>query len=154
MTSAINVAQRFLNLAKADGKQLTNLHLQKLVFFAHGVHLAGFNDVPLIDEPVKAWNFGPVIPHLYEKLRVYGKGTVTDELVPANDLALSDTEDRAIQATWRAYGKHSSSQLVNISHLPGTPWHQVWEENKFGIIPDKVIGDYYRSRVQQKQPAQ
>jgi len=150
MASAIAVAQRFLDLAAAEGKALTNMQLQKLVFFAHGVHLAGF-DAPLIDEPVKAWDFGPVIPELYEKLRQFGRDYVTGELAPdLRETIESDPQaDEAIMAVWEAYRKHTAFQLSQITHLPKTPWDQIWNKpnGRYMIIPNDIIKEYYKNRV-------
>ena len=58
------IANYFLDLARAQEKALTPLKIQKLVYFANGWHLA-IKGVPLINEQVEAWRFGPVIPSLY-----------------------------------------------------------------------------------------
>ena len=155
MTSAIAVAQTFLDLAKKDGKSLSNMQLQKLVFFAHGVYLAAF-DVPLIYEDIKAWSFGPVIPELYEELRKFGRYPVDTELAPhtRTDVLKNGAEILAINAVWKAYKQHSAGQLSKISHLPGTPWDQVWNKNddRYQTIPAQLIKEYYKNRINRNDP--
>lgn len=150
--SAAAVANAFLQLARDSGLSLTNLQVQKLVFFAHGVHLAGFGE-PLIHEHPKAWTFGPVIPALYEELRQYGSREVTHDL-PADDAIERESAKRAIEATWKAYKGYTASQLVKISHIKGGPWDTVWNapdgKGRFALISDNVIRDYYRNRVTAK----
>jgi uncharacterized phage-associated protein len=156
MASAIAVAQRFLDLATGEGKALSNMQLQKLVFFAHGVHLAGF-DEPLINEPVKAWDFGPVIPDLYEELRKFGRDKVSPNLAPElRDTFVADAQaDQAIMAVWEAYRKHTASQLSQITHLPKTPWDQIWNQpnGRYTVIPNEIIKEYYKNRVNRNVPA-
>jgi len=151
--SAAAVANSFLELAQESGFSLTNMQVQKLVFFAHGVHLAGFGE-PLIHEHPRAWTFGPVIPELYEELRKYGSSVVTEKL-KAPDSVESDTGKRAISATWRAYQGYSAGQLSKISHIKNGPWDSVWNapdgKGRFGLISDSVIRDYYLSRVKTKE---
>lgn len=153
MTSAIAVAQAFLDLAAHENRNLTNMQLQKLVFFAHGVHLAAYGS-PLIEEPVRAWDFGPVIPDLYEKLRKYGKGFVQSPLAPeARTLDPDGSEFQAIRSVWEAYKSFDAWALSKISHLPGSPWSKVWEKNRYADIPNQLIRDYYQGRVKRKDVA-
>ena len=50
---------------------LTHLKVQKLLYFADGVNLA-VNDKPLFKEKIYAWQHGPVVKEVYEKLKVNG----------------------------------------------------------------------------------
>ena len=150
MTSAIAVAQAFLDLAADEGAALTNMQLQKLVFFSHGVHLAAF-DASLINEPVRAWDFGPVIPDLYDSLRRFGGGNVPLDLAPTlrDTIAPEGSAMQAIRATWDAYKGYSAWQLSDISHLAGSPWDQVWNQQngRYRDIPNTLIKNYYQARV-------
>src|SRR5712691_11530985 len=76
--SALTVANTFLDLATQEGKYVTNMKLQKLVYIAHGYYLAYRAGEPLIFEDVKAWQWGPVIVELYEALRQYGAHIVSE----------------------------------------------------------------------------
>src|SRR5262245_61420633 len=70
------VANRFLNLARLEEKNLTPMKLQKLVYYAQGWCL-GLNDCPIINEQVEAWQYGPVIPTLYHTFKEFGNGAIT-----------------------------------------------------------------------------
>ncbi|MBV4514936.1 Panacea domain-containing protein [Pseudomonas kurunegalensis] len=152
MTSAIAVAQAFLDLAKKERRSLTHMQLQKLVFFAHGIHLAAYDGEPLIDDDIRAWDFGPVIPSLYERLRKFGRGEV-DPVISARDrdrLDPGSSEMQAIRSVWEAYKDYSAWELSSITHRPGSPWSKVWDRSKYGDIPDRIIRDYYEGRVTHK----
>ena len=70
---SLAVANWFIeNLSK-----ITPLKLQKLIYFAHGWHLA-IRDQPLIDELVEAWEYGPVIPNVYHEFKVFGNQPITE----------------------------------------------------------------------------
>jgi len=151
MYSALSVAQTFLDLAREEGKPMTNMQLQKLVFFAHGVSLAGL-DQPLIDGDIKAWNFGPVIPKLYNKLKKYGLSEITEDLMGPHDEQRPDNDPsamRAIKAVWNTYKNYDAWELSELSHRQGSPWDIVWNERgeRFQQIPEDVIKAYYKQRV-------
>ncbi len=136
------VANAFYKLA--GSKKLTNMQLQKLVYIAHGFNLA-VNGEPLFNDGVYAWQFGPVIPPLYEALKQYGAGEVTARLEtrtpPIEDYT---PEMRIIRAVWNAYGKYSGRQLSSMTHTVDSPWYQTWKRDKYGRIDDEVIQEYYR----------
>lgn len=151
--SAIAVAQVFLDLASGCGKRLSNMQLQKLVYFAHGIHLAVF-DTPLIDDPVKAWDFGPVIPNLYEKLRIFGRGFVNSDLAPEtrDHIDPQGNEAKAISSVWNTYKDYDAWQLSAITHIANSPWDKIWKQNNnhYGLIPNHLIADYYKQRIQKR----
>jgi uncharacterized phage-associated protein len=73
------VANYFLSLAAAEGKLLTHLKLQKLLYYAHGRHLA-LSGEPLVESGFEAWPYGPVAPDVFSCFRVFGRNPIT---VPA-----------------------------------------------------------------------
>jgi uncharacterized phage-associated protein len=145
--SSLSVANAFIALACNEGKKLSNMQLQKLVFFAHGYLLAYLNRPLTIDE-VKAWTFGPVYPLLYNVLRINGSEG-TDQIIPGQEIILEDDENQIIQAVWNAYKHHSAYQLSRISHNVGSPWSQTWLNQEFSIIPDNITQAYYQKLIKQ-----
>lgn len=139
--SSLAVANELLRLARDEGCELTNMQLQKLVFFAHGYHLALQNE-PLYFEETRAWPFGPVIPDLYEHLQKYGSSGVTNNL-PAFD-QMNDAQRNIIKIVWDSYKHYNAWRLSDISHRPGSPWEQVWKYDRFGRIELATVRDYYR----------
>lgn len=142
VTSPQAVANVFLELAKADGKELSNLKLQKLVFLAHGFSLALF-DKPLQYRDVHAWQYGPVIPHLYKSLRKYGADKVTEPIETDDKVDNPSDEYDLIKTVWKSYSRFSASQLVNITHKKDAPWAIAWEKKTFSMIDSKMLKDYY-----------
>lgn len=154
--SAKAVANYFIALAKKRGEKLTPMKLQKLVYFAHGWHLA-LTEHPLIDEKVEAWQYGPVIPSLYHEFKSYGKGSISE---PATDLddslnfvvpelpvdSPADLYAKAlIEKVFDVYGKYSGIQLSNLTHIKGSPWEQTWQPNlpKGTDIDESIIKSYF-----------
>lgn len=144
------IAKYFQKIANSEGKTLTHMKIQKLVFFAHGVHLAAFGG-PLINEEVKAWKFGPVIPELYDRLYKFGSSIVNLDINDENLTALEDDNnaEESIRVVWKVYGSNSAWTLSEISHRKESPWDIVWNQlgNTFSTIPNSLIEDYYKKFV-------
>ncbi|MBV9510077.1 MAG: DUF4065 domain-containing protein, partial [Caulobacteraceae bacterium] len=79
MHDSRTVANRFLELARERGQMLTPMQLLKLVYIAHGWML-GLAGRPLIRDEVQAWQYGPVIPPLYNAVRSYRRDPVSQSL--------------------------------------------------------------------------
>ncbi len=141
--SSTVIANEFIRLAGEKCRQLTNMQLQKLVFIANGFMLGLFGR-PLYREESRAWQWGPVIPELYDILRTYGRNVVTEN-IETKDQMPSDANDEKniIKAVWVAYGHMTASQLSALTHQPNTPWKNTWERNKFGTISNSLIENYY-----------
>jgi len=158
------VANEFLEVAKRDGESLSAMKLQKLVYFAHGWHLA-LVDKPLFRESIEAWQFGPVVPELYHTFKRFGSDPVTEE---AGEYVFSggtfrrhiprvensdDGEARkcaldVIKRVWSVYAPYNAVKLSNATHLPGTPWYQVYKPGeRHLVIPNDIIKDYFKSMI-------
>jgi uncharacterized phage-associated protein len=152
--SAIDVANAFFELAKKDGVPLTNMQLQKLVYIAHGWSLALY-DTGLFEEEVQAWEWGPVIPKLYNKLKKYGAGFVTEPIPNAESSYDGGLSELAlIKRVWAAYGKFSGPKLSAITHIDGTPWSQVWHSRPYEEISPELIRQHYRKLLNERRAAQ
>lgn len=140
------VANAFIKIAKDEDKKLSNMQLQKLVFFSHGYNLA-FLGTPLTSDVVKAWTFGPVYPILYECLREYGRNPVVNNISTYDEISEECEEMKVIRSVWNAYKNYSAFELSSISHNSGSPWDKVWKTNKFGKIPNHIIKEYYKGLI-------
>ena len=158
---AAAVANEFLALAKAEGKVLTPMKLQKLVYFAHGWCLA-LTGKPLIREHVEAWRYGPVIPAIYHEFKEAGNGPISSEAIDlVNEggkmcfkaASLDDYPDddertnarQIIARVFALYDKYTASQLSNSTHADGTPWQQVYRDGERKLlISNDTIKTYFQ----------
>lgn len=171
------VANYFLMLADRDEKPLDPMKLQKLVYFAHGWHLA-LTGKPLISEPVQAWSYGPVIYSIYREFRNYGDQHITSraqEVRVQNDEIETfqpdfESEDPGeswdkcatqaiIERIWTLYQDYSGIQLSNLTHNDGSPWRTIREkfldqEIPKGInIPNELIQKFFEHKLEQPSTA-
>ena len=63
-----HVADYFLAFSNETGDLISNLKLQKLVYYAQAWHL-GMEETPIFPEDFEAWVHGPVVPELYQEYK-------------------------------------------------------------------------------------
>lgn len=142
MADTLSVANRFLDLAEANNDTLTPMQLLKLVYIAHGWML-GLYGRPLIADEVQAWQYGPVIPKLYNRVRRFRSNPVEGP-IPGADGELGADEDSIIGQVYRLYGGYSGPALSRLTHASGTPWHQTYIPGEYGTpISNDLIEDHY-----------
>lgn len=158
--NATAVANDFWKIARDKGEALTSMKLQKLVFYAHGWSLA-LAEEPLIFNRIEAWDYGPVIPDLYQAFKEYGNEPITAParegifregkmvLVTPSLGALPEDSSRVnaqkiIERVWEQYGRYTAARLSNATHAQGTPWAQVYKAGERHIlIPNPIIKAYF-----------
>jgi len=144
MEKSIDVANYFLQ----NWGDISPMKLIKLTYIAHGWHL-GIIESPLIDENAEAWKYGPVIPSLYHKYKIFGGNSISfgyDHPVKFQDEKVKDL----LNKIWEVYGGLTGVQLSAKTHKEGTPWSITWDNvKKTGAmslqISDDLIKSYYQS---------
>lgn len=147
----VEVANEAIAAAGRIGSPISHLKLQKLLYIAHGIHLAAFGE-GLVKGGFQAWQFGPVSPAVYQAAKHFGAYDLPGELghgrrLPEGDPRTPTARD-AVEAVVKHYKDASAIQLVELTHRPDTPWHQVVSQAK-GIpwarrIPDQAILEFYQ----------
>jgi uncharacterized phage-associated protein len=143
------IAYAFVKKGIDEGLFVTQMKLQKLVYFAQGVHLAKYHR-NLINENFQAWMYGPVIPEIYEDFKFYGSRPITDtaEFTPSStytppfrlDAEALDT----INYTWGVLKDYSAMSLSKWTHRPDGPWSKVYDpEVKSTPISNNDIKQYF-----------
>lgn len=154
------IANEFLRLAGPGG--LTQMQLQKLIYFAHGWSLA-LRGEPLTSDDVEAWAYGPVYRDLYDHTKYFGKQAITRPITPDDDSAsrfftrtsektepykaeLSPAERELIGAVWKRYGKLGGTRLSALTHQANTPWFKTGRNE---TIDSDLIKAHYEELANQ-----
>ena len=144
--STVNkIADYLLWFACSHGDPLTNLKLQKLIYYAQAWHLA-LKDSPLFEDRFEAWVHGPVVPSLYRRFKENGWSPI---IVNNEPEGLSTEIITHLQDVLKVYLGFSAYDLERLSHseLP-------WKSARGDLPPDeasnaKISSDemkaYYRS---------
>lgn len=160
MEKSLAIANALIRLAIEHNKPLTQMKLQKLIFYAHGWHLA-LLDTPLVDEAFEAWKYGPVIPTVYHEFKNFGLMPINregTEAVLRNNESIEWVAPRIKDTTgnvsallkriWEVFGVFSGTQLSEMTHAPGTPWSNArehyGEDHRHIPIDDCEIKQYFK----------
>ena len=127
---ARSVANLLLDIADERGMSVTNLTLQKLLYFAHGQFLVARGS-PLVNGYFEAWKYGPVHPLVYDafrdsesapiRRRAMGfdfKSRTAHPLPPPSDPVAKEHVERVMMQL----GRLPTGRLIEISHAPRGPW--------------------------------
>jgi uncharacterized phage-associated protein len=144
--SCVDIAKYFLAQVEEElGDSISNLKLQKLVYYAQGFHLAIFEGTPLFDERIEAWTHGPVIPDLYDQYKDYGSGPIP---LPSDiDLSIYQTEIRELlDEVYSVYGQFSAWKLRDLTH-DEKPWLDAYRIAPSAEISLKSMQDFFETQV-------
>ncbi|WP_418146126.1 type II toxin-antitoxin system antitoxin SocA domain-containing protein [Variovorax paradoxus] len=147
---ANSLIQRGFKEARPD---MSPMKLQKLLFFLHGWMLATTGR-PAIDEDFRAWTYGPVAPTLYDKLKGFGSGSITQYVQDFDPysrqftaLVVSDTQtdfQRALDLTWEKYIGISALSLSAMTHEANSPWDITYRSaGRDAAIPNDLIQRHF-----------
>ena len=151
------VANLMLNEADRVSVRLTNLALQKLLYFAHGIHLVQTKK-PLVSGYFEAWRYGPVHPSAYKAFKAAGSDPIAFRATGHNPLTGEAREvlipddprlTSLMQQVLGSYGRMSPGRLVDLSHAKESPWSYVVDRAKTEVafnlrISDNVILERFR----------
>jgi uncharacterized phage-associated protein len=154
------VANFILDYCDGQGRTVTNLALQKIVYFCHVWSLIALGG-PLVRQKFEAWEFGPVLPYLYRAFRNYdrapivGRATYIDSTDGRQRIVGYDFDfetESLLRETVEFYSRLRAGDLIELSHVEGGPWHLVW--NHTGMVnPGMKIDNTHILKFYSKVPA-
>ena len=144
---ALDIAKKLIYLAQNDepngGELLTNLKLQKLLYYQQGFHLAFFG-TPLFEESVESWMYGPVVPSVYDEYSKYGSASLP---VTTQAITLTDDEERLFNEVFDAYREFSAIGLMNKTHSE-RPWIEAVPHDRGTVITQDSMKAYFLTQIQ------
>jgi uncharacterized phage-associated protein len=145
------VANFVLNAAKQADVPVTNMAINKIVYFMYVDYLVSFGE-RLTNAKIEAWKHGPVFRELYSAFNRFGDSPISELATRIDpntgdkivcELSLDPDKTEFLQTIVEQLLKLSASRLRNLSHLPGSPWDKVWNHlqlvNVGMEISDEII---------------
>ena len=148
MADVLSVAASMI----ARGHEMTSMRLQKLLYYAHGCHLA-VHGVPLFSDRIEAWSNGPVVRSVFDEHR--GRKTLSHPWPGTGRAGAADTLDRhekdTVETVQRALAGFSADELVECTHRE-SPWRDArggLADNALSNaeIPDESIRGFFAAAL-------
>ena len=150
MISANNVAQYLLYWANCNGELITNLKLQKLLYYAQAWYLVNYRK-PLFPDPIEAWDFGPVIKEIYEKYKKFGARAIEYKDKNGKEAELfSRNQLNYLNEFCQNYVQYPAYMLVNASHNDA-PWKDAHNSGNNAVISIDSMKKYYSEQLKNKE---
>lgn len=121
MIDCLNAARYFIMRAYEDGleAEMTNMKVQKLLYYAQSLHLALYNE-PLFEAEIQAWRYGPVCPPAY---KFYSEFEAKQLPIPDKEslLQLPPQKQELLEEIWEYFGSYHAYKLSDMTHVE-FPW--------------------------------
>lgn len=161
MYNVLDVAIYVINYAHdADyGESMSNLKLQKILYYIQAAFLVEKNR-ECFKAVIIAGEFGPVIPEVYQKYKIYGRKGIPEQenrkilqldskkmrIIKKEDAEISRIDKRLIEKVVDAYAKITDPfVLVKKTHKEG-PWKNTKKNSE---IKSLLIKEYYLKNPQE-----
>ena len=145
--NAIDIAKKIICKTDVEhGDTLSNLKLQKLLYYMQGFHLAFF-DEPFFNESIEAWTYGPVVPVVFQEFKKYKKRSINPDNYH-DDLVLTDDEQQMFDMVYSEYNRYSAVALMNMTHTEGP-----WKNHGIGdVITNEELRAFFLTQINYDEP--
>jgi uncharacterized phage-associated protein len=146
MYDVSHIAKWFLNrdrmtnmLGDSDG--ISNLKLQKLLYYAQGTFLS-LKKEKLFEDSLLAWTHGPVVESVYHDYKNFGSHPIIfDENYSDADIDEADRD--LLEGVFDEFSSYSAWKLRDMTHNE-EPWKHT---PAGGIIDEALIKDYFDREI-------
>lgn len=152
---ATDVAFYIINYCHNCGISITNLKLQKLLYFCEAsylIHTKGKNSC--FEQHIVAWPYGPVVTGIYFKYSNYKSNEITDNTTLDKKLI----NENVIKTTLDVFAPYDAYVLADITHAE-RPWNDAYKNGNNTVIEKYAIYKYlttsrkkYKKKVDTKKP--
>lgn len=119
----LNFAKHILAVAYENKLSVSNLQLQKVIYFAMREQKDNYKLLnQMYNEPFYVWRYGPIVPSIYKKFRIYGASSIIEKGERNNDYSIFD--ESIIKLL-----KEDLFTLIDKSRE-----HKFWQKNKDKIF--------------------
>lgn len=153
MYSALDIATYVINKSYEEGYPISNLKLQKILYFIQGYTLS-IKDEACFSDRIEAWNYGPVVPNVYKKFKIFGANNIpsigrieNDEVIDESNKNIDIQDKIIIDAVLKLLRKYSAGALVDITHKQA-PWKDAIAKGNNSEITKESICQFFKEKCE------
>jgi uncharacterized phage-associated protein len=145
MAARLDSVAKFI--CERGGWKVTNLQIQKIIYLIQMFYMGQNDGSRLVDAGFEAWDYGPVVPRLYRKVRMFGARPIEDVFYDARPFKTDDPRRALMESASEQLLPLKPGELVDITHWTNGAWAKNYVPGIKGIgIPDNDIVAEYRAR--------
>lgn len=122
--------------------EISNLELQKLMYFAQLIYLGKHNGARLFDGQFEARDYGPVLPELYSRLLIFGGNAISaDVFVAGAEIPADSNERRLLDTLCDTFLDVPPTDLIRIAYRENSAWAKCYKPKDKASVSGAVITD-------------
>lgn len=129
-------AKYIIKFFNENNKDITNLMLEKLLYFLEAIYMAITDEDKLYEEEFYAFEFGPVNKSIYQKFKSFGKYPIK---ISTEKININKVNKKYIEFLYDIFKDFTPFDLVTLSHSKGSPWYEINEKYNNNIPKNVVI---------------
>lgn len=137
--SALEIAKYVINHEHKEHREITNLRLQKLLYFVQAKILVETGK-PCFDDEMEAWEYGPVVPVVYNEYKGYGNLPIIEKQNVSEKIA--DIIQGYMSEILNYFSDTPTFELVQITHGQ-TPWIEAKKNGLHSKISVESIKNFF-----------
>ena len=161
MYDVLEVCRHIIKYCNLHGYGVSNLKLQKLLYFIQAYFLIASPDKqPCFHEAIEAWDFGPVVPEAYHEFKQFGSAYIPFKdffldyssenifdvkRVPFIDNIISEVDKTLIDAVIEKFKYYTATDLVRITHNQ-RPWQEAHARKYNREITKNSLKEYFNGK--------
>ena len=136
--NAVSLSNYVISLFEERNVPITNLKLQKVLYYIQGYFYKHFGKAAFSDE-IYNWQYGPVVPAVYYEYNDNGSVPLKSRL-SFEDCSIPDNEKKLIVSVVEKCAGIATSKLVSMTHSE-SPWKNAVLGN---VIDKKSIETFFK----------
>lgn len=141
--SAIKVSQYIIKYSNENNLNISNLKLQKLLYFIQSHFLIQKNEICFTDE-IKACDLGPIVQDVYDEYKHFGAGNIPFVFVSyeISKDSIKENDRKLIEEVIDEFSTFTASELSDLIKSQD-PWIKTYKRGKKINIDTKLLKEFF-----------